>query len=473
MNVILKYTLIFITVGLASCSDWLGLKPSSGIIQDSYWQSKEQVEQVLNASYKRMAQNNYMLFWQGELRGDLVSFINTSGGEVGIKNGRLFPNNGYTKWSTYYQGINYANLVMTYAPKVIDRDPTFKETLLSIYMKEALFMRSLNYFYLVRAYGEVPYITQPYDVEREFYIAKSDGDSILNVVKEDLKQAIKVQIPNYLTDQENVTRVTTDAYYMLIADICLWLFDYEEALTYLNLIDDQDRFMLYESAWFENFYPGESKESIFELYLSDDEVNNDIYNKNYVPSEYAFELFFTDGIANGTREAYTIYKNSMWKYKGINDETLRSAGELASCNFIIYRMAEVYLMRAEAYAQLEQYGLALDQVNMVRERAGAVVYNGSDIPQDKVAYEDMILEERALEMAFEGKRWFDLMRMGRRNDYARKSDLVSILLESVTVNDRPLYTLKFSDPNSWYLPIHQDELTLNPELVQNAYYESY
>lgn len=468
----IKYILITLAIGFSSCDDWLEVKPSSGIVQDSYWQTKEQVQQVLNASYKQLAVNNYRLFWQGELRGDLVDFTSTNGGEVGIKSGRLFPNNGLTQWGYFYSGINYANLVLKYAPLVLDIDPTFKETQLSIYTKEALFLRSLNYFYLVRSYKDVPYIVEPYDVEREFYVAKSDGDSILYQVKEDLKAAIEAEIPNYSSHLENVTRASTDAYYMLIADICLWLFEYEEALVYLNKIEEDNRFLLLESAWFENFYPGESKESIFELFLMEGEVSNAIYNETYAPSEYAEELFMTDGVANGTRESYSINRNLIWKYIGMNDETLRPSEEDASCNFIIYRMAEVYLMRAEAYAQLGQFSDALDNVNYIRSRAGAIEYTASDIPTDKISYEDMILEERAVEFAFEGKRWFDLLRLGRRDNYSRSSELVSRLLEYVSVNDRPLYTLKFNDPNSWYLPIYQNELTLNPELVQNPYYDN-
>ena len=89
------------------------------------------------------------------------------------------------------------------------------------------------------------------------------------------------------------------------------------------------------------------------------------------------------------------------------------------------------------------------------------------------AFEDMILEERARELAFEGKRWFDLLRMGRRNDYQRKNKLIEIITQNVPSTQKLLLAIKLSNPWGWYLPIEADELERNSELNQNPYYAGY
>ncbi len=89
------------------------------------------------------------------------------------------------------------------------------------------------------------------------------------------------------------------------------------------------------------------------------------------------------------------------------------------------------------------------------------------------AFEDMILEERARELAFEGKRWFDLLRMGRRNDFQRKGKLIEFIIQNVPSTQKLLLTIKLTNPGGWYLPIAEDELNRNFNLVQNPYYAGY
>ncbi|RPI43902.1 MAG: RagB/SusD family nutrient uptake outer membrane protein, partial [Bacteroidetes bacterium] len=83
---------------------------------------------------------------------------------------------------------------------------------------------------------------------------------------------------------------------------------------------------------------------------------------------------------------------------------------------------------------------------------------------------DAILEERARELAFEGKRWFDLLRMGRRNDYSRKSRLIEIIVSNVPSTQRRILATKLTNPQGWFLPIFETEVERNPNLVQNPYY---
>ena len=117
-----------------------------------------------------------------------------------------------------------------------------------------------------------------------------------------------------------------------------------------------------------------------------------------------------------------------------------------------------------------RFSEAIEYINMVRERAHM---STKSAPQSPEAFEDLILEERAKELAFEGKRWFDLLRMGRRNDYARKDKLIDIIVKNVPSNQRLVLASKLKDPMGWYFPIEDIEIERNKNLVQNPYYEGY
>jgi uncharacterized protein HemY len=124
-------------------------------------------------------------------------------------------------------------------------------------------------------------------------------------------------------------------------------------------------------------------------------------------------------------------------------------------------------MKAEAHVQLGEFTQAIELIDMVRERALLEPVSGIS---GKNALEDIILEERAKEFCGEGKRWFDLIRMGRRNNYERMDRFIEILSDNKSYEEAEIIRSKYSNPNSWYLPIHQDEIDQNNNLVQNPYY---
>ena len=71
----------------------------------------------------------------------------------------------------------------------------------------------------------------------------------------------------------------------------------------------------------------------------------------------------------------------------------------------------------------------------------------------------------------EGKRWFDLMRMGRRNNYARRSKLIEVIVSNAPPTQKRILAAKLTNPLGWYLPIWEDEIERNKNLVQNPYYD--
>jgi starch-binding outer membrane protein, SusD/RagB family len=130
------------------------------------------------------------------------------------------------------------------------------------------------------------------------------------------------------------------------------------------------------------------------------------------------------------------------------------------------------LMKAEALNQLGNGVEALDIVTFIRARARALIAtNTNPSPIDKSAVADFILAERAREFAFEGKRWYDLLRNARRNNYQRLDILLDVVANTVPPNRQQSAIAKFKDKNCHYLPILTYEITTNTALIQNPFYK--
>ncbi|MBN1927825.1 MAG: RagB/SusD family nutrient uptake outer membrane protein [Prolixibacteraceae bacterium] len=482
----IKYILIvLLPLFQLSCDSWLEMLPPSGLTREEFWQTKEDVEAVLMGAYSSFSMLDNLLFIHGEVRADMVTDdTNTDEAVRNMMNGNIYTDNWLSNWADYYEVINYCNEVIKNAPIVQEIDKTFTDYQLKGFMSEAYFLRGLAYFYLVRIFDEVPFVLEPSETDdTNFYLPKTSSDSILQYVTNDLLEARKYLSDNYLTLMEIKGRASKEACEALLADIALWQFDYEAVIEHVNNIILADKIEIMPSArWFEIFYPGNSLESIFEFQFDESQYQrNDLYGmmnqnaRNIDPSTKALNMFarkYTDEPFRG--EDISIRKNSetdytIWKYVGQSPDgrTTRSGIYQFSANWIVYRYADVLLMKAEALSQLGRYVEALEIINTIRDRAGVPVLSITNSAQ---AYEDAILEERALELAFEGKRWFDLVRMGRRNNFARKEKLVEIIISNVPSTQKRILASKLTNPNGWFMPINKDELERNLNLVQNPYY---
>jgi len=463
------------------------LLPPSGLVRDDFWKSKEDVESVLMAAYRTFAMQDRKLFLNGELRGDLLEGkSNQPDDERIIMENNIYPDNEFCNWESFYVIINYCNEVIKNAPLVQEIDNTFTDFQLRSIMAEAYFLRSLSYFYLVRIYQEVPLVLEPSeDDNADFFPTKSTEDEVLDQIVADLN-ANREFAPSggFSTIAENKGRASKAAYDAVLADIALWRFQYDEALIHIAKIESEEEFQLLPiSRWFELYYPGNSLESIFEFQFDANlSQNNSLqsltsqFNNQYEPSITALQMFARDFSSELVRgEDATIDKFGednfiVWKYIGqaADGQTQRSGAESGSANFIVYRLADILLMKAEALSQLGRYSEALLIINSIRERAGV----GSVNPASSAnAFEDVILEERALELAYEGKRWFDLLRMGRRNNFERKDKLIEIMVSNAPSTQRRILTTRLNNPLGWYLPVYAGEIDRNRNLTQNPFYD--
>lgn len=480
-----KTALLFLVpLLLASCEGWLDLIPPDGLVRDEYWKSKEDVEASLMGAYQQFAKLDATLFLMGELRGDMMVYdVNASSDYRDIMDGNIFPDNSLSNWSDFYTVITYCNSVLKYASIVQESDPTFTEYQMKVFESEALFLRSLAYFYLVRIFREVPLILEASESDNvDFFQPTSTEEVVIEQIKADLLEARISVREEYRDIRETRGRATKAAINALLADICLWNYDYEDCINYVNAVENQGYEAVPGSQWFTIFYPGNSLESIFEFQFdaSLDQTNSTYrltyFYRNFKASTSALELL--DPSQETSKEiirgegSIRVSDSKIWKYAGAlpDGKTLRPGEENLDGNWIVYRMADLILMKAEALSQIGRYDEALVLVNDLRAKR---LMSPVNVSFSASAFEDVILEERARELAYEGKRWFDLLRMGRRNNYQRKSKLIEIIVEKVPSTQKLLLATKLTNPWGWYMPIEADELERNYLLNQNPYYAGY
>jgi tetratricopeptide (TPR) repeat protein len=508
--------LFIATLSCFSCVDYLDIRPESQLLQEEFWQNESDVEAMLMACYRTMQEDDFMwrvITW-GELRSDnmVAGGGNVSDDERQMDNANILPTNGLAQWTAFYRLINYCNTILKYAPQVMETDPNFTNADLQAKSAEALALRALSYFYLVRTFRDVPLMLDAtVDDTQVLQIPQSTPDRVLAKITDDLLQAEEWAMLGFTFESEDKGRMTKDVIRAILADVYLWRKDYAKSVEYCDklinaksvsdritgmnvelpkysLIEDYD--LLYEI-----FYPGNSTESIFELQFTT-EKNNEAVAKLYGnTTTNVGRLIATTVYAEGvecfgktdTRKADFICMSKtddgvygIFKYLGIHQALGINhlyVYDSSTATWIFYRITDVMLMKAEALVQLnrsdDDLREALRIVNTTYMRANPTLLETDTLAFDTYGnvnnMEKLVLRERQRELMFEGKRWFDLLRHAERKNSTE--DLVNHVVLKYTVNQSTIAS-KLSVMNALYMPIHADELKVNALLIQNPYYQS-
>lgn len=493
---------LFVTT--SSCDDWFNIEPENDITLKKFWKTQSDVESAVSACYRAMLEPEFMerIFAWSEVRSDDVQGTRRVNDNMSnILKLSLDASNGYTSWASFYSVINYCNTVIHYAPDVRLSDPEFKEGSLRAYIAEVKTIRALCYFYLVRTFNDIPYITEPYiDDSQRFDKEQTKGDEVLRLVLDDLKGIEQDYAKSaYTTTSHTKGRITQKALWTLMADISLWLNNYENCIRYCDYVlnSAENPLELEKTSVFNQnvFVRGNSKESIFELQFDNNTPNyvlSEMYNsqggrsgqntlqltgfKNLLSQYDVNDLRRTDFIYAPTEQQVTIMKYV--SYRNNPSLTARASDYIYVGNavhWIVYRLSDIYLMKAEALVERnagdgEDLEEALNLVYLTYNRAHPNTTTISDATSSQQAMRALVLKERWREFCFEGKRYYDLLRKARRENAV--TDVVnSFLIEKYRDNiDMSTAMSKLNDMNALYFPINKDELRYNKLLKQNLFY---
>ena len=335
---------------------------------------------------------------------------------------------------------------------------------------------------------------------------------------------------------QNSSRITRWAIYALLADLYLWKGDWDNSIRCCDVVIDFKRQQYKEmleregnvnnialfgdiplilekpigstqcgNSYSEIFGQGNSFESIFELYFRANQNqqnswvssyygnnqnttgrltapdflckdvaqgNNSMFKKTDGRVYAATELDNSSyAITKYVRQSVSFSTQNVTKEADLNLSSSRRSS--ADANWIIYRLSDMLLIKAEAEIQKgeEGYPRAFMLINTVNKRANDVTTTAradtlkmGDYITSKASMEELLMEERQREFMFEGKRWFDLVRMARRD--GNNTRLVSLASRKYIENVNAI-KIKLADPNIIYFPYAKSEMKVNPLLVQN------
>ncbi len=510
------YIPLFTGLLMTMSCDVIDKEPISALSQGTFFATRSDANSALMGAYDGMQQLVEDMLIYGELRSDNVKGTYGSRGQDIhlLYNQTITPENTWCRWGEFYTALNRINGVIRLVPPIMERDPEFTRAESNNTVGEALYLRALTYFYLARTWGDVPLVTEPsMSGTADFQLPQSAHQEVLDQIVADLKLVLDndylpVTYPGGVTHTKG--RATRAAAQALLASVYLWSGNYQEAADYAQLVIGNTNYSLVPgTTWFSIFAGNQnSSESIFEFQfdLGRQETNrlywltNGLAGGAYLvsPSQETLELWVAEGdhvrgVGRSYRESFypKIFKYEMMvpddrsTYPTVDLVPLRPAqGNVSDGNFIVSRLPDVILMRAEALNRLGQRQAAITLLNQIRARVGlpgATVTGSNEVLTASATMEqveDAILHERRLELAFEGHRWFDLMRIAR---HGRPEVLIGRVMASDLYEkehgqfgaiDKNVPGVNvIQDPMSWYMPVHRLELQENRSLEQNPYYK--
>ena len=229
--IISALAMVFTMLGVSSCQDWLTIYPQSQITEESFWEDKNDLQGVQYAAYQQMCSTLYKMVTWGDLRADSYT-LNTGDQDVStsnlfqeIREGRIERDsaNSYFDWEGFYKTINFCNKVLQHGDEVLERDKQFT-TAEWIQMKaEITGLRALNYFYLLRAFKDIPYSTRVVNTDTQ---VRKYGATNQLIVLDSLivdVESVKGKARNRFSSiVDTKCSFTNAAIYALLSDMYLW-----------------------------------------------------------------------------------------------------------------------------------------------------------------------------------------------------------------------------------------------------------
>ena len=351
-------------------------------------------------------------------------------------------------WGSIFRTVYVANFILEKLPQITSGLSSDSRKQLTA---EARFLRGLANFYGVYTYGDIPLITTT-DQTANRNISRSPKAAVLTAVLADYEAAINDLPDDSSTGAAYLSKRVVRA---ALARFYLYQKNWAQAEIYAGQVISSGKFTLvpdFNTIIIQNF----TAESIFEVgyTLNDDPATlNTLFvsRREVIPSDQAVAALIS--VQSGTRSA-TITLDIKLQQGNDNGWTVRKYGTAleANANVVVFRLAEMYLIRAEARAQqskLTGTNGAVADLNILRTRAKAPAITLTSQADILLAVE----QERRIELAFEGHRWYDLVRTGR----------AQAVMSAFSPNWNSRYEL-------W--PIPQSEILRNPGLqgAQNPGY---
>ena len=447
-----KYSILLLVLlmSFTSCDDFLTIVPETQLSSATFFKTENDFVQAVNGAYAPLrAYYNGPAWLLGELHSDNTFYMrnvlfgavenseNLADFSVPISNGTTPNSNVLGAWRGLYLIISRANQVLAPIDAV-----EFNQDSKNNIKGQALFLRAFSYFHLVRYFGKVPLHLIPVPDRESSALPLSEEAAIFDQIIKDLTAAIpllpqkSVQLPG---------RVTQGAARTLLGDVFIYRKRWSDAEQVLAPVISSGQYSMmpsYAMAFPKNSTNKNNAESVFEIQFREGPDNLQgtfLYQHLPYPLTVAEvrSLFNTgnpqplDGQGNNipTPDIIAAYETGDLR-RDASITTITVSGRPGTnkltpiirkfqdnhaqhnnhgVNWPVYRYAEVLLLQAEALNEQGKSGEAAALLNQVRTRAGLAASTAAG----QGPMREAIFRERRVELAFENKRWFDIMRTGR------------------------------------------------------------
>lgn len=482
------YSVILISICSVGCRKFVEIDtPADKISQENVFSSDPTAISVLTGIYSAMASGLYgnsgvgadMAKYGGLLADELTLWDGADKDHFAYYSNSLTSNKTETTggeiWHAYYKFIFSCNTAIYGLTVSNSLTPDVKKQLLG----EAYFLRSWFYFYLVNLYGELP-LALGIDPEVNRLLTRSSIQEVYRLIFEDLSKAMELLSEQYVDGRlkqydigtEERVRPTKWAAMALLARVNLYVGNYENAEAEASKVIANTA--LFNLSPLTNVFLKNNTETILQLQPSLVGWNTEegrIFNLNAFPKGLSVgkPVFLSSGILNAFEPG--DQRRNKWvdgfvegndtiffpaKYKIGEQKPLVSSPEMLTEYSIMLRLAEQYLIRAEARARQNNLVGAIADIDMVRGRANLTLIadTNPDISPEDIL--NTILHERQVELFTEGHRWLDLKRLNKADE----------VMSTVT----PLKGGSWETTDQ-LLPIPYMELQFGVNLTQNPGYQ--
>ena len=487
MKTIYIYIACLLTsIGASSCKKFLDEKPISVSTDETFWKNESDANTAVASGYALLRKSlngpdGVAFYAYGDLPTDEYTTTQNRFSDVSNINWSISVPAAETgdrmmmlrRYDTFYRTIDQVNRCIQRIPGIADTEftsPNLKNNLIG----EAYFLRAFNYFYMARIWGDIPLVLNSGNIIDAVDLTRTSQTEILDQCIKDLTTAISLLSWEYPAANNRAVRANKGAAYALLAHLYAWKGDYANCNITAGSLLNQNYYEYVDRNNFLDIFAGKSTEGIFEI--SQSEVNEGtlsgisaftlkapylstrtenafftlnnstltrLYNGN------ADDLRFSKGFALlGTTDPICIKYSNISYINGQNVVT-----PVAHNNIIIFRLADLKLLKAEALAALNEFPAARILLNEVRQKSGLNNWTGTDANLFAG-----IIDERGRELFLEGHRYYDLIRL------ARKTGTLQFGESKMTKTD--------FDNGKYYWPLDPALMYINKKLTQTPFWSS-
>lgn len=450
-NYAIRIYLVISVLLLSGCDQFVDVDlPTSQLTATAVFQDKNTVNAAMSNIYARMRDSGILAGTQGGLSNqmgnyadELVYYGSITGIARNFYNNTILPSNvnNFNLWSSSYKQIYASNAII----EGVSASAALTAADKNQFTGEALFVRSLLHFYLLNLYGDVPYVTAT-DYEQNKVRYKMPTTELYSHIITDLKLAVSLLPEAYISSDR--IRPNKSVATALLARVYLYNSMWAEAAYAASYLINNTVTYTWETNLDKIFLKGSTttiwqfipriqgvntQEGATFIFISGPPSNAALSNQivnGFEPGDQR-KIRWIGALTKGTTTWYYPYK---YKQRTTTSSSLEYS--------IVFRLAEQYLIRAEARAQQGDLIGAKEDLNKIRNNAG-LAGNSAQNQEDILK---AILQERKVELFTEhGHRFFDLKRANRLDE------ALSPVKAGWNSTDR-------------LLPLPESELILNPNL---------